>query len=162
MRVVAGADHDAQIGAHRGGQQTHRRRRHRTQQQHVHARGRQARRQRVLEHVARQARVLADHHAVSVAAVVAEVPPRRRPDPQRHVGRHRPLVCGAADPVRAEQLTCHPACPRSSPAAGSGPVLWRRYHGPAGYGQPAPHRAALRRAIPAISCRDPAQRPVRR
>ena len=47
-------------------------------QQHVHAGRGEPRRQRVLEHIARQPRILADHHAVRGRAVAAEIPPRRR------------------------------------------------------------------------------------
>jgi hypothetical protein len=36
-RIVRGGDHDAEIGAHRARQHGDRRRRHRAEQQHVHA-----------------------------------------------------------------------------------------------------------------------------
>ena len=64
-RVVAGGNHDPHIRPHRAGQKPHRRRRHRPQKQHVHARAGQPRRQRVFQHIARKPRVLADDDAVA-------------------------------------------------------------------------------------------------
>ena len=51
--VVRGGNHHADVGAQRAGQHRHRRRRDRSEQEHVETRGREPRHQRVLDHVAR-------------------------------------------------------------------------------------------------------------
>ncbi len=60
--------------------------------------------QRALQHVARQARVLADDDAPG-AILVAEALRHRLPQTQRHLGGHRIAVGDAADAVGAEQLS---------------------------------------------------------
>ena len=128
-RVVRGRDHHPEIGAHRAREHAHRRRRHRADEEDVHADRGEARGQRRLEHVARAAGVLADQHPVGVAAV-GEVAPGRLPEPERRLGRHRRVVGAAAHAVGAEELlSCHlppllvlrprSAPPRGRPPAGS-------------------------------------------
>ena len=68
--VVGGGDHDAEIGAHGGGQHGHRRRRHRAEQQHIHAHGGEARDHGGLDHVAAEAGVLADDDPMAVIAAL--------------------------------------------------------------------------------------------
>ena len=57
-------------------------------------------------HVARQPRVLADHHPVAVVAA-QEMRARRLADPQRHRRRSSAPVGPPADPVRAEEFPSH-------------------------------------------------------
>ena len=60
MRIVRGTDDDAGIGAHRAGQIGNARRRHRPEQTHLGTGSEQTGLQRRFEHVAGNARVLAD------------------------------------------------------------------------------------------------------
>ena len=64
--VVRGRDHHPEVGAHRARQHADRRRRHRADEEDVHADRGEAGDQRGLQHVARAAGVLADQHAVGV------------------------------------------------------------------------------------------------
>ena len=105
-RVVAGGDHHAQIGAHLAGQQRDRRGRQRPGHDHVHADTGEARDQRAFHHIARQARVLADHHPVTMPAA-QEMRPRRLADAHGGGGGHHALVGASADAVRAEEFACH-------------------------------------------------------
>ena len=57
--------------------------------------------QRVLDHVAREPRILADHHAVAVVAAL-EDSAGGHADLQRDLRRHRKLVGAPADAVGAE------------------------------------------------------------
>ncbi len=100
--VVRGRDHDAQIGAHRAGHHRHARRRQGAEGAHVHADAGQARHQRRLDHIAGQARVLADHHQMATVVVGAEQPPGGQADAQGHLGRHRMGVGPAANAIGAE------------------------------------------------------------
>ena len=104
-RIVRGRDHDAEIGAHRARQHGDRRRRHRAEQQHVHADRGEAGDQRGLDHVAGQPRVLADHHAMAVVAA-AKHQAGRLPDLQRQFRRDH-AVGAAANAVGAEILANH-------------------------------------------------------
>ncbi len=72
--VVRGGDHDAEIAAHRARQHGDARRRDRAGEEHVHADRQEARGQRVLDHVARKPRVLADDDAVAVVAALEHQP----------------------------------------------------------------------------------------
>jgi hypothetical protein len=63
-------------------------RRERPEQEHVHAHRRETGSERRLDHVARQAGVLADHDAVTVVAA-REVATGRHAHAQRGLGRHR-------------------------------------------------------------------------
>ena len=100
--VVRGRDHDAEIGAHGARQHGDRRRRHRAEQQHVHADRSEAGDERGLDHVARQTRILADHHPVAVIAAL-EQEPGRLADLERELGRDH-AVGAAANAVRPEIL----------------------------------------------------------
>ena len=103
--VVRGGDHHAEVAAHRAGQHRDRRRRHRAEQQHVHADRGEAGDQRIFDHVARQARVLADHHPVAMLAAL-ERQAGRLADLQRDLGGD--LGVGpAANAVGAEIFARH-------------------------------------------------------
>ena len=69
-QIVRGRDHHAEIGAHRLGQHRDRRRRHRAEQQHVHADRGEAGHHGVFDHVAGEPRVLADHDAMAMVAAL--------------------------------------------------------------------------------------------
>ena len=115
--IVRGRDHDAEVGAHRAGQHGDGRRRHRAEQQHVHADRREAGLQGVFDHVAGQARVLADHDAVAVVAAL-EHEAGRLPDLQGEF-RRDDAVGAAADAVGAEMLARHASIlPRCGDRAG--------------------------------------------
>jgi hypothetical protein len=75
-QIMRGGNHHAEIGAHRFGQHRDRGRRHRAEQQHVHAHRGKARHHGVLDHVTGQTGVLADHHAMTMVAAL-ETPARR-------------------------------------------------------------------------------------
>ncbi len=106
-RVVRGRDHHAEIGAQRARQHGDGGRRHRAEQEHVHADGGEARHQRRLEHVAGQARVLADHDAVAVRCRVWKILPAAMPTLQRDLRRHRRLVGEPANAVGTEIAARH-------------------------------------------------------
>ena len=72
--IVRGRDHHAEVAAHRAGQHRDRRRRHRAEQQDVDAHRGEAGDQGVFDHVARQARVLADHDPVAMVAALKREP----------------------------------------------------------------------------------------
>ena len=63
--IVRGGEHDARVGAQRAGGVRNARRGQRPDQQHVHAHRENARRDRVLQHVPAQPRVLADNDLVA-------------------------------------------------------------------------------------------------
>ena len=104
VEIVRGADDDAEaafelareIGDAGSGQ--------RTDQHDVDAGGDETRLERRFEHVAGQARVLADQHR---AAVRREHARRGARQSQREIHRHRMLADPTADAVGAEILTCH-------------------------------------------------------
>ena len=104
-RIVRGRDHHAEVGAHRAHQHRDAGRRDRAGEQHVHADRGEARRQRVLDHVAGKARVLADQHAVPVLAGLIDEPDRL-PDLQGEIGRDH-AIGAAANAVRSEVLASH-------------------------------------------------------
>ena len=133
VRIVRGRDHDAEIGAHRARQHADRRRRDRAGEQHVHADRGEARDQRVLDHVAGEAGVLADQHAMAVLAV-AEHEARGLSDLEREL-RRDDLVGPAANavgteisarhekPLDAFLLALHPEWPASWRAAKACPAV---------------------------------------
>ena len=104
-RVVRGRDHHAEIGPHRARQHGDGRRRHRAEQEHVHADRGEAGLQRRFDHVARQARILADHHPMPVVAAL-EQQSRRLADAKRQLRRDH-AVGAAPDPVGAEVFARH-------------------------------------------------------
>ena len=99
--VVRGRQHDAQIGAQRLRQHGDGRRRDRADDDHVHADGDEPGNQRRFQQIARQPRVLPDHHAVAMVAA-DELRARRHADLQRRFGVHGVGISGAADAVGAE------------------------------------------------------------
>ena len=104
--IVRGRDHHAEVGAQRAREHGDRRRRHRPEQEHVHADGGEARHQRRLDHVARQPRVLADHDAMAVLAAGEQLARR----PCRPAARSRTSwvrVGASANAIGAEQFTRH-------------------------------------------------------
>ena len=102
--VVRGADDDARVGAHRPGDEGDPGRRQRPDQHDVRAGRHDAGLHRALEHVARQARVLADDDAPRPVGV-AEPLRDGLPQTQGHLRRHRVAIGDAPDSVRAEQLS---------------------------------------------------------
>ena len=114
-QIVRGRDHHAEIGAHRLGQHRDRRRRHRADQQHVHADRGEARHHRVFDHVAGQPRVLADHDAMAMLAALKHQA-RGLPDLERELRRDQ-TIGAATDPVRTEIFAAHmsPSTNQGSP-----------------------------------------------
>ena len=103
--VVRGRDHHAEIGAQRARQHGDGRRRHRAEQHHVHADRREAGDHGVLDHVAGEARILADHHPVAVVAA-PEREARGLSDLQRQIRRDH-AVRESANAVRPEIFARH-------------------------------------------------------
>ena len=73
-RVMRRRNHDAEVGAHRTGQHRNSRRRHRSEQQHVHADRGEAGHQRGLDHVPGEPGILADHDTMTVFAAAEDEP----------------------------------------------------------------------------------------
>jgi hypothetical protein len=109
VEIVRGGDHHADIGPHRARHHGDGGGRNRAEQEHVHADGEKPGGQRLLDHVAGQARILADHDAMAVIAV-REDDPRRLADAQREFRGDLP-VSGTAYAIGAEILARH-AMPR--------------------------------------------------
>ena len=109
VRVVRGRDHDAEVGAHGAREHGDRRRRHRAGQQHVHADRGEAGDQRGLDHVAGEAGVLADQHAVAVLAAL-EDQAGGLPDLEREFGRDH-AVGAAANAIGTEIFASHAVKP---------------------------------------------------
>jgi len=87
------------------------RRRDRPELDHVHADRGKARDQRIFDHIARQAGILADHHPVAMAAAL-EMGAGRHADLHRQLRRHRPLVGATTNTVSAEILSAHAILPQ--------------------------------------------------
>src|SRR6185503_11558330 len=118
VRIVRRADHHARGNANRAREVRHRRRRDRTAHVDVDARRREAGLERGLDHVARDARVLADEHGrmrtlpgQHLAGCIAELHDEFR--------RHGRLADRAANPVSAEVFASHDACTASQMATTS-------------------------------------------
>ena len=105
-RIVAGGDHHAEVGAHLAGEERNGRRGQRPGHDHVHADAGEAGDQRAFDHIARQARILADHDPVLVPAA-QEMRTRRLADLHRDLGGHHAFVGAAANSVGAEVCPCH-------------------------------------------------------
>ena len=105
-RIVRGGDHHAEIGAERAGQHGDGRRRHRPEQEHVHADGGEAGHQRRFDHVAGEPRILADHHAMAIGAVGEQLA-RGHAHAQGHLGRHGRGIGAATDSIRAKIFASH-------------------------------------------------------
>ena len=104
--IVAGRDHHAQVRAHRMGKQGDGGRGDRAELHHIHADRRETRNQRIFHHITRQARILADHHAVAMAAAL-EMGAGCHADLHRQIRGHWPLVGASAYAVGAEILPAH-------------------------------------------------------
>ncbi len=104
--IMRGGDHHAQIGAQRARQHGDGGRRQRAELEHVHADRGEARDEGGFDHVAGEARILADHHAVLVFAA-GEDAPGRHAGLHRDLGRHRERIGEPANAVRAEKLAGH-------------------------------------------------------
>ena len=105
-RIVAGGNHHTQIGAHFAREQGDGGRRQRPGHDHVHPDRGKTRNQRAFHHIARQACILADHHAVPVVAA-QEMRAGRLADPHRGGGGHHPFVRASTNSVGAEEITSH-------------------------------------------------------
>ena len=104
--IVRGRDHDAEVGPERACQHGHGRGGQRTEQEHVHAGRQEPGGKRLLDHVTRQTRVLAHHHAVAVAAA-AVFGAGGGSDLEHRRGIHGPAVGPAPNPIRAEIAAAH-------------------------------------------------------
>ena len=114
--IVGRRYHHTQIGAQRARQHGDGRRRQRSEQEHVHADGGEARHQCGFDHIAGKPRVLADHHAMAIFAA-REDAPRRHADLHGDLGSHREAVGEAAYAVRAEEFAIHGILP-NGPSSG--------------------------------------------
>ena len=106
IRIVAGGDHHAHIGAHFPGDEGDGRGRQRPGHDHVHAHAGETGDQRAFHHISRQSRILADDDPVAVIAT-HEVPPRRLPHAHGDLGGHHIGVGASANTVGAEKPACH-------------------------------------------------------
>ena len=100
--IVRRRDHHAHVGAHGAGEKSNGRRRQRPQQQHVHANRQEARRQRLLDHIAGEARVLAHHDAMAMAAAAEDLA-RRHADAHGDIGGHGLRIGAAPHAIGAEE-----------------------------------------------------------
>ena len=107
IRVVRSRQHDAGAATHRLRQVRHARRRHRADEEDVHAARDESAGQRGLEHVAGDARVLADDDAVVVGAIGFQDPRDRLAGTQRDFRGDRVFVRFPANTVRAEESGGH-------------------------------------------------------
>ena len=107
IRVVRGADDDAEVEAQRARQVGDAGRRQRAGEQHVDAGRREAGLERRLDHVARDARVLADQHRRPRAPARLQHLADRVAQAQHEVGRDRRRADRAADAVGAEIGSAH-------------------------------------------------------
>ena len=105
-RIVRGRNHHADIAAQRARQHGNRRCRNRAEQEHVQSRRGKAGHEGVLQHISRQARVLADHHPMTMGAVT-ENRSCSDADPHRKVRRHGEDVGLASDAVRPKIASFH-------------------------------------------------------
>ena len=125
VQIVRGGDHHAHVGAQRTRQHGDGRRRQRAELEHVHADGGEAGDQRGFDHVAGEARILADHHAMAVIAA-REDAARRHAGLHRDARRHRAGIGAAANAVRAEIFPGHEGSPTAAfPAMADLADFWR-------------------------------------
>ncbi len=110
VRIVRGADDDPRREPERPREVGDCGGRHRAAQHDVHARRREPRLERGLEHVARDPRVLPDQHRRPLVAAPApgDDLAGREPEPKHELRRDRRLADPAPDPVGAEILAAHP------------------------------------------------------
>ena len=112
VRIVRRADHHARREAQRTCEIRDARGRYRPGQHHVDARRRETRLQCRFQHVTRHARVLADQHRRTVAALRPAVRTCQHlaggvAQPQDEVGRDRRIADLAANTIGSEISTCH-------------------------------------------------------
>src|SRR6185437_6402555 len=105
-RIVRGRDHHAEVGAQRAREHRDGGRGQRAELEDVHADRGEARDERGFDHVARQARVLADHDAVTMVAL-GEDAARGHARLHREFGRKRGGIGPAPNTVGAEKLAGH-------------------------------------------------------
>ncbi|MCW0450404.1 hypothetical protein NB706_003238 [Xanthomonas sacchari] len=105
VRVVRGADDDAGVGTESAREERHRRSRHRPEQLHVGAGRDQPGLQRRLEHVAGDARVLADHHGGMCRTVMRQHTPQRITETHHEIGGNHTLSDPATNTVGTKVLT---------------------------------------------------------
>ena len=101
--IVRRGDDDPGVGAERAGEERDARGGERPDQEHVDSHGADARGHGGLEHVAREARVLADQDLVPAIRLLRHVG-ERAPESERDLRGHRLDVRDPAHAVRAEQL----------------------------------------------------------
>ena len=111
-QIMRSRDHNAEIGAHRLGQHRDRRRRHRADQQHVHADRCEARHHGIFDHVAGQAGVLADDDAMAMFTALKHEPCRLA-DLERQFWRNQ-TIGTPPNPVRTKIIAAH-RTPRTAP-----------------------------------------------
>ncbi|CAM3469245.1 hypothetical protein PANO111632_19700 [Paracoccus nototheniae] len=119
MRIVRGRDHHPQIGAQRPGQHADGGGGQRAGQDHVHPRRGEPRHQRTFDHIARQPRVLADHHGAR-AARADQMAPGGPAKPHHHLGQDGPGIGAPAHPVGSEQSVGHDVKSLAEDAPGQG------------------------------------------
>jgi hypothetical protein len=113
---MGGRNHDADIGAQRTRQHGDSGRRHRANEDNVHAHGYESGLHCGLKHVIAEPRILADNGQVAMVTA-GEMTPRRHGDTQRGLRRHRFDVCFSPNAVGAKELARHVACPSRSISA---------------------------------------------
>ena len=130
VEIVRGADDDAEVAVEAPRHVGDAGRRQRPDQHHVHAGGDEARLERRLEHVARQARVLADEHRAALGRQHARRGARQL---QREIHGHRVLADAAAHAIGAEilasqshPLRLHSAADRLVSASTVAATSWAR------------------------------------
>ena len=139
------------IAAHRPGEDRHRRRRHRPDENDVHADGDEAGGQRGFQHVAGKTGVLADQHPVLMAAATELAAGRHADLAARSPPSSAPRLARAANAVGPEQTLLHSIPPilRATPSSshvwfipGSDAKLHRSDDSPSATSAAATHRSA--------------------
>ena len=130
--IVRGTDHHARVGAHAGRDEGDGRRGHGSDQHDVSTRRHDSRLQRAFQHVAGQARVLADNHPAAPPAPT-ELLGHRAPKRQGDLRRHRVLVGDTPNSIGAEESSCfvclaHKECPILVELAGLGDSFGHANH----------------------------------
>ena len=104
--IVRGRNHDADVGPHGTRQEADGRCRNRTEQEHVDTDRQESGGQRLLDHVAGEPCVLADHRAMTMAAAIEHLA-RGHADAHGDLGCHGRAVRAAAHTIGAEERTGH-------------------------------------------------------
>ncbi len=114
---MRGGDHHADIAAHGAREHGHAGRGNWAREHHIHADGGEAGDQRVFDHVAGEARILADQHAMAMLATLED-----EAGGLAHLEsefRRDLAICAATNAIRAEIFPCHV---RFSPLPCAGPA----------------------------------------